>query len=112
MLGGKVSSVQDAVRSTTPILMKGGTVAWHGLFSAAELDRLERHCDGLAMEQARVTGDGYSSIRSTKVAWVHRNNEITENLYRKMEQVVLRLNAEHFRSDLSGLTTLQHAVYR
>jgi len=25
---------------------------------------------------------------------------------------VLRLNAEHFRSDLSGLTTLQHAVYR
>lgn len=112
MLGGKVSGVQDAVRSTKPILMKGGTVAWHGLFSAAELDRLERHCDGLALEQARVTGDGYSSIRSTKVAWVHRNNDITENLYRKMEQVVLRLNVEHFRSDLSGLTTLQHAVYR
>jgi PKHD-type hydroxylase len=92
-------------------MMKGGTLAWHGLFSAGELDRLERHCDGLALEQARVTGDGYNSIRTTKVAWVHRNSETTENLYRKMEEVVLRLNAEHFRSDLSGLTTLQYAVY-
>jgi PKHD-type hydroxylase len=92
--------------------MPGGTIAWHGLFTDKELDRLERHCDGLATEQARVTGDGYGSIRSTRVAWVHRDTEVTENLYRKMEQVVLRLNAEHFRSDLSGLTTLQHALYR
>src|SRR5258705_13919843 len=93
-------------------MMKGGTLAWHGLFSAVELDRLERHCDGLALEQARVTGDGYGSIRSTQVAWVHPKAEATELLYQKMEQVVLRLNMEHFRSDLSGLTTLQHAVYR
>lgn len=107
-----MAGILDAVRSTKPTLMQGGTVAWDGLFGAAELDRLERHCDGLALEQARVTGDGYGSIRSTKVAWVHRDREITENLYRKMEQIVLRLNTEHFRSDLSGLTTLQHAVYR
>jgi len=111
MPGGKVG-ILDTVRTTTPELMKGGTIAWHGLFSAAELDRLERHCDGLALEQARVTGDGYGSIRSTQVAWVHRKAEVTELLYQKMEQVVLRLNVEHFRSDLSGLTTLQHAVYR
>jgi len=91
--------------------MKGGTLAWHGLFTAKELDRLERHCEGLALEQARVTGDGYNSIRSTRVAWVHRNSETTKNLYCKMEEIVLRLNAEHFRSDLSGLTTLQYAVY-
>jgi len=110
-LGGKVAGVLDAVRITKPELMKGGTVAWHGLFSAAELDRLEHHCDGLTLEQARVTGDGYSSIRSTKVAWVHRDTEATETLYQKMEQIVLRLNTEHFRSELSGLTTLQHAVY-
>src|SRR5690242_16050310 len=80
-LGGKVANLLDAVRTTKPELMKGGTVSWHGLFSAAELDRLERHCDSLSLEQARVTGDGYSSIRTTKVAWVHRNAEATENLY-------------------------------
>jgi PKHD-type hydroxylase len=106
-----VANAREAVRVGTPVLMKGGTVAWPDLFSAAELDRLERHCDGLALEQARVTGDGYNSIRTTRVAWVHRNSEITEHLYGKMEEIVLRLNSEHFRSDLSGLTTLQYAVY-
>jgi PKHD-type hydroxylase len=110
-LGDRVAGVLDAVRTTKPELMKGGTVAWHGLFSAVELERLERHCDGLTLEQARVMGDGYSSIRSTKVAWVHSDAEVTKTLYQKMEQVVLRLNTEHFRSDLSGLTTLQYAVY-
>lgn len=106
-----MAGIDAAVRMGRPDLMKGGTVVWHGLFSAGELDRLERHCEKLALEQARVTGDGYNSIRSTKVAWVHRNCEITENLYRKMEQVMLRLNVEHFRSELSGLRTLQYAVY-
>ena len=90
--------------------MLGGTVAWQGLFGAAELDRLERLCDSLVLEQARLTGDGDVSIRATKVAWVYRQPE-TEDLYRKMEEIVLRLNAEHFRSDLSGLTALQYAVY-
>jgi PKHD-type hydroxylase len=111
VLGGKVAGVWDTVRSSHPVLMKGGTMAWDGLFSPTDLDRLESHCDTLALEQARVVGDGYSSIRSTRVAWVHRDAQTTENLYRKMEEVVLRLNAEHFRSDLSGLTTLQYARY-
>jgi PKHD-type hydroxylase len=106
-----VAGAREAVKTSIPVLMKGGALEWHGLFGVAELDRLERHCDGLALEQARVTGDGYNSIRTTKVAWVHRNSEATENLYRKMEEIVLRLNAEHFRSELSGLTTLQYAVY-
>jgi PKHD-type hydroxylase len=106
-----MSGAREAVRTNAPVPMKGGTLTWHGLFSAEELDRLERHCDGLALEQARVTGDGYNSIRSTRVAWVHRNSKTTEDLYRKMEEIVLRLNVEHFRSDLSGLTTIQYAVY-
>ncbi len=97
--------------TTTPILLKGGTLAWHGLFSEAELDVLERYCDRLPLEPARVLGAGYNSIRSTNVAWVERDSEATEPLYRKMEEIVLRLNAEHFRSDLSGLTTLQYALY-
>ena len=91
--------------------MTGGTVAWQGLFGADELDRLERYCDGLVLEQARLTSGGEAPIRATQVAWVLRKSE-TEDLYRKMEAIVLRLNAEHFRSDLSGLTALQYAVYR
>lgn len=101
----------DAFRTTTPELMAGGMVAWRGLFSAAELDALERQCDSLALEQARLTGYGVHAIRTTQVAWVRRAPE-TEDLYLRMEAVVLRLNAEHFRADLSGLSPMQYAVYR
>ena len=101
----------DAIRTTTPELMPGGMVVWRGLFSPADLDALERQCDGLALEQARLTGNGADPIRTTQVAWVRRTPE-TEDLYLRMEAVVLRLNAEHFRADLTGLSTMQFAVYR
>ena len=101
----------DAIRTTTPELMPGGMVVWRGLFSPADLDALERQCDGLALEQARLTGNGSDPIRATQVAWVRRTPE-TEDLYLRMEAVVLRLNAEHFRADLSSLSAMQFAVYR
>lgn len=102
--------MNPAIKSTTPLLMEGGTVAWRGLFAPARLDALERACDGLALEEARLNS-GVSSIRTTRVAWVHRNAG-TEELYRDMEAIVLRLNAELFHFDLTGLTTLQYAVYQ
>jgi PKHD-type hydroxylase len=101
--------MNPTIRTTTPLLMEGGTVAWRGLFTSARLDALERACDALALEPARLNS-GASSIRTTRVAWVHRDAG-TEEIYRDMEAIVLRLNAELFRFDLTGLTTLQYAVY-
>jgi len=95
----------------SPILMEGGSVTWRALFPIEQLDALERHCDGLPPEQARLTGKGNDGIRSTQVAWVHRNAQ-TEDLYLRMEAIVLRLNADLFHFDLTGLTTMQYAVYR
>src|SRR3954462_14454587 len=95
----------------SPVLMEGGTVMWHGLFEDRALDDLERYCDGLALEPARLTSDIAGHIRATQVAWVHRLPE-TEVLYRRMEAVVLRLNTDLFHFDLSGLTVMQYAVYR
>jgi len=95
----------------TPILMEGGSVLWRGLFSTGELDRLERLCDSLALEQARLTGTGHPAIRSTQVAWLHRD-AATEDLYLRMEAIVLRLNAELFHFELSGLAVMQYALYR
>jgi PKHD-type hydroxylase len=105
------ASAWDTIKTTSPVLMPGGMVAWRGLFTPKELDTLERQCDALTSEPARLTGDGVNSIRTTQVAWVHRNAQ-TEDLYLRMESVVLRLNAEHFHCDLSGLTTIQYAIYR
>jgi PKHD-type hydroxylase len=91
--------------------MEGGSVTWRGLLTPEQLDDLERHCNGLPLEQAQLTGGGNGGIRSTRVAWVKRNVQ-TEDLYMRMEAVVLRLNADLFHFELSGLTTMQYAVYR
>jgi PKHD-type hydroxylase len=95
----------------SPILMEGGSVTWRGLFTPAQLDDLERHCDSLALEPAQLTRTGNGGIRTTQVAWVHRDAR-TEDLYLRMEAIVLRLNTDLFHFDLTGLTTMQYAVYR
>lgn len=94
-----------------PVLMEGGSVTWRGLFPPAQLDELERLCDRLPLEPARLTGESNGGIRTTQVAWVLRNDE-TEDLYLRMEAIVLQLNADLFHFDLTGLTTMQYAVYR
>jgi len=90
--------------------MEGGSVTWRGLFTPAQLDDLERYCDTLPLESARLTGSGTDGIRTTEVAWVYRNAQ-TEDLYLRMEAIVLRLNADLFHFALTGLTTMQYAVY-
>ena len=97
--------IETAESGRSPILMEGGSVTWRGLLTPEQLDDLERHCNGLPLEQAQLTGGGNGSIRSTRVAWVKRNAQ-TEDLYLRMEAVVLRLNADLFHFELSGLTTM------
>ena len=106
-----MSKSWDAFKNTTPQLLDGGMVVWRGLFTPKELDALERQCDALVLEEAKLNSYGVHPIRATKVAWVHRTAE-TEDLYHRMEAIVLRLNAECFRADLSGLSPMQFAVYR
>jgi len=106
-----MSKSWDAFKNTTPELLDGGMVVWRGLFTPKELDALEQQCDALMLEEAKLNAYGVHPIRATKVAWVTRTPE-TEDLYYRMEAIVLRLNAEHFRADLSGLSTMQYAVYR
>ncbi len=44
--------MNPAIQNTSPVLMEGGTVCWHGLFAPAALDALERTCNALALERA------------------------------------------------------------
>ena len=98
--------------ASSPIIMPGGLVVWENLFTTAELDRVEQHADRLAQEKAELSAQdtGRDNIRVTRVAWLMRDAE-TESFYARMEEVVLRINAQFFRYDLSGLVTFQYAVY-
>jgi PKHD-type hydroxylase len=98
--------------ASSPQLMAGGLVVWNNIFTSAELDAMERYGDRLALEKAELAAQasGRDSIRVTKVAWFERNAE-TESFYARVEEVVLRLNAQFFHYDLSGLVSFQYARY-
>jgi len=100
----------EAIRFGAGPFLQGALVSWHDLFSQAELDALARHCDALVLEQAGLAGTEQNRIRQTRVAWVLRE-PATEAFYRRMEEVVLAMNARFFRFDLSQLVTVQYAVY-
>lgn len=93
-----------------PVLI-GGLVAWQDLFSAAELDAIERHGDRLEAQTGELAQPGYQDIRVTQVSWFARTPE-TEGFYNRMEEIVLALNARFFRFDLSAMVPFQYAVYR
>jgi PKHD-type hydroxylase len=93
-------------------ILSGALVVWPDAFAGRELDALVRLGDGLALEKAELSQGGavYENLRSTQVAWVPRSSE-TESLYRRMEELVLDINARYFRFDLSGLAMFQYALY-
>lgn len=101
------------VRPASAPVLTGGLVVWEGLFTAAELDALERHGDGLHAAKAGLADgpDDYDGIRVTQVAWFERDRR-TEDFYRRMEDVILRINERFFRYDLLGLVPFQYAIYR
>lgn len=74
----------------------GEFVQWEHAFSAGELAAIEKYGDGLAL----VAGIG----------WIERKPE-TAWLTQRLEDMVLRLNAEFFRYDLFGLSeSFQYTV--
>lgn len=97
---------------SSPYVMAGGLIVWENIFSAAELDAMEQHGERLTLEKAELVaqGTGRDSIRVTKVAWFERNAQ-TEKFYARVEEIVLRLNAQFFHYDLSGLVSFQYARY-
>lgn len=98
--------------ASSPQVMAGGLVVWNNVFTSAELDAMGRYGDRLTLEKAGLVaqGSGRDSIRVTKVAWFERNAE-TEAFYARVEEIVLRLNAQFFHYDLSGLVSFQYARY-
>jgi PKHD-type hydroxylase len=88
-------------------------VVWENAFTAAELDRIESHGDGLARETAGLfveQGD-VARKRITQVAWMERRDD-TVWLYRRLEEIVQRLNLQFYKYAIEGLRErLQYTVY-
>lgn len=102
----------SSVLATSPA-PAGEFVQWNDVFSAAELAAIEKCGDGLTARKADLPGRraDHDNIRIANVAWIERESE-TAWLYHRLEEIVLRLNAEFFRYDLFGLSeSFQYTIY-
>lgn len=102
----------SSVLAAAPV-SAGEFVQWDDAFSAAELAAIEKYGDSLTPQKADLSDirTGYDDIRITTVAWIEREPE-TVWLHQRLEEIVLRLNAEFFRYELFGLSEkFQYTVY-
>ena len=93
-------------------MVQGPFVAWEGALTPAEVDAIVAHGDALLHSKATLEGrsDRVDAVRITDLAWIEHGPE-TQKLYERLSQIVLRLNTDFYRFDLTGLENLQYTIY-
>ena len=103
----------SAFAPSSPIALGGPLVVWPDAFSAQELDRIVALGDGLARDAAGLFVEDGDTARKrvTQVAWIERVAD-SQWLYRRLEEIVQRLNVQFYKYALTGLQErLQYTVY-
>lgn len=92
--------------------MKHAFSVWNNFFTSAELDAIEGLGDAMVQEKAvvAVPSDNDDKIRITNVAWILPNAQ-TAGLYRRVTQLVQKLNNDVYQFDITGLEALQYTIY-
>ncbi len=97
-----------------PRPMGGPLIAWEGVFSAAEVDRITAIGDGLARDRAELVlaQDPMGKKRVTDVSWLEHNTQ-TQWLFARLEQIAQQLNRQYYKYNLYSelRERLQYTVY-
>jgi PKHD-type hydroxylase len=98
---------------SAPVRIIGPLVVWKEGFTPQEVDAIIAYGDGLQPMRAEIAGrkENTDHLRITRVAWMEKKPE-TLWLHARLEEMVLRINAEFYRYDLYGLNeAFQYTVY-
>jgi len=79
-------------------------VWWEGAFTEKELDWLQTEAKNASQnaEVGGTTGSGVNrGIRRSQVSWLSSNPD-TRWVFEKLSDVVAKMNAQHFRFDITG----------
>ena len=99
---------------SAPVRIIGPLVVWKDAFTAEEIDAIVAYGDGLSPMKAEIAGrtENTDHLRITRVAWIEHQRPEIRWLHTRLEEMVLRINAEFYRYDLYGLNeAFQYTVY-
>lgn len=88
-------------------------VYWDDMFSAEEVKKLEEYCDTLETDIASTQGDArpdLKKIRTSKVAWLTRNDE-TAWIFDRFNHLFYLVNERFYNFNLNGYDTIQYTTY-
>jgi PKHD-type hydroxylase len=89
---------------------------WNDGFSTEELDSLEKQCDALPIDNAKIMGEDEvedpTILRKSKVAWIHPWNSEFTWLFDRLAYMIQDMNSRYFGYDLKGIAEgIQYTVY-
>ena len=90
----------------TPYAQKTPPFAlWEGIFTEPELNWLQEKAKAAEKNATVGVGQGVQSVNTNKrrsqISWLHNTQE-TKWVFEKLGHIASRLNADHFRFDLTG----------
>jgi len=95
--------------------MKYWWQSFNGAFTKEECEWLIEYAQKEDAKQATVGHGGKSvineSLRRSKVRWLNRSDQSLDLLFRKIENMALRANANAFGFDLAGFHEVQFTEY-
>jgi predicted 2-oxoglutarate/Fe(II)-dependent dioxygenase YbiX len=91
--------------------MVGGLQNWGCLLSEDQLNRVEKMCESLNLEEASVGTDNIknTSVRVTKTGFFSRIEH--KEMYKLVQTIIDKINESKYGYDLSGISNIQLSVY-
>lgn len=81
-------------------------------FTDEECERIKKYSNQLEFDVAMIGENQQNdSVRSNKIAWINKEDDTSEWLYRKLTDSVNYINNEFWKFDLEYMSPLQYTKY-
>lgn len=89
-------------------------VYWDGMFSDEEINNMTKYCENLALQQATTQGHkdeaDLAKVRTSKVAWLSRNDD-TDWIFDRFNHTIYLANERFYNFTLNGYDQIQYTTY-
>ena len=82
-------------------------------FTPEEIDKIIEAGDKENIEEAQLSNSVIDkSFRNTDIAWLPSNDKENEWIFRRLTDIVTKINNNYFNYDITTIQNLQYSIYR